>query len=984
MLTKFIRNLFFVLSLFTFITCRKQADVNPRWPEIEIQTKPWTRWWWHGSAVTKEGITAELEAYKKAGLGGVEITPIYGVYGAEEEFIDYLSPEWVDMLLYTLNEAARLGLGIDMATGTGWPFGGPWVSSEDACKNMVYKTWQLADGEQLKEPVIYEQEPFVRAIGNQVYETHGIYKVEGQKNKGTPEKPLLRKDADPIDITELKQPIESNDNLQLLAIDQARFKKKLPLQALMAYAENGEKINLTDKVDKNGVLNWTAPEGNWTLYAVFMGWHGKMVERAAPGGEGNVIDHFSKKALNDYLSKFDSALSGKNISSLRAFFNDSYEVDDARGSANFTPHLFDEFEKRKGYDLLDYLPALFGNDMEELNKRVLCDYRETISALILENFTKVWKEWAHEKGAIVRNQAHGSPANILDLYEVVDIPEMEGEDFLRIKMASSAANVSGKPLTSSESATWLNEHFQSDLSEIKKSLDRFMLSGVNHVFYHGTSYSPPSAPWPGRLFYAAVHLNPRNPLWNDFAALNHYAARCQSFLQNSRPDNDVLLYFPIYDRFSTPGNELIEHFDGVEDRQFGGTAFKESAEFMVENGYSFDYISDKQILKTDFAEGKITTTGGNEYQTLLVPHCDFMPLKTFEKLTALAQQGATVIAFKGLPEDVPGMSNLDERKKKFESLLDKTDAAVTIVDGVSEARTGKGKFLVGSNLDILLQKAGLRRESMIDQGLQFIRKKNKNGVIYFITNWGKGKTNGWVPLNTKARSAYLFNPMTDTYGKAAVRLAGDGTLETYLQLAPLETIIIEAYSSEVGGKAYPIYEQAGSPAPIQGKWEITFISGGPKLPENISADSLQSWTKFGGEAVKNFSGTASYSVDFDMPSGDFQFWKLDLGEVRESVVVVLNGQEIDTLIGTSFKTIVPGNLLKAKNTLTLKVSNLMANRIAYMDKNDIFWKKFYNVNFPARLAENRKNGIFDASNWAPSPSGLLGPVTMTPLKIRTF
>src|SRR5690606_8312950 len=155
-----------------------------------------------------------------------------------------------------------------------------------------------------------------------------------------------------------------------------------------------------------------------------------MVERAAPGGEGNVIDHFSATALRRYLSRFDSALKDTDLSKLRAFFNDSYEVDDARGAADWTPELFDEFIKRRGYDLREHLPALFGHASEDEYERVLSDYRETIYELIHDNFTTVWSEWAASKGRIVRNQAHGSPANIIDLYAAVDIPEMEGTDAL--------------------------------------------------------------------------------------------------------------------------------------------------------------------------------------------------------------------------------------------------------------------------------------------------------------------------------------------------------------------------------------------------------------------------------------------------------------------------------------------------------------------------------------------------------------------------
>ena len=318
---------------------RQQTALD--WPAITRQNKPWTRWWWLGSIVDKQNLTTEMEKYKKAGLGGVEITPIYGVKGYESRFIDYLSPGWMEMFEHTLKEAERLDLGVDLATGNGWPFGGPWVPDEDACKNFVHKTWSLKGGERLSEAVSFMQGPLVRAVGRRV------------------------------SIEEVKHPISSNTNLQQLALDQVRFQKPLALQVLMAFSDTGAKENLTAKVGRDGRLDWTAPSGNWTLYAVFQGQHGKMVERAGPGGEGNVIDHFSSSALKNYLSRFDQALAGRNSKSLRAWFNDSYEVDDAEGESAWTPNFLAEFKRRRGYDLSEQLPALFGKDSPENNGRVL-------------------------------------------------------------------------------------------------------------------------------------------------------------------------------------------------------------------------------------------------------------------------------------------------------------------------------------------------------------------------------------------------------------------------------------------------------------------------------------------------------------------------------------------------------------------------------------------------------------------------------------
>ena len=589
----------------------------PDWPPATAETRPWTRFWWMGSSVDAAGLRAALEAYQQVGLGGVEITPIYGVRGFEDRFVPYLSPQWVERLETALAEARRLGLGVDMATGTGWPFGGPWVGADDACKTIAHETYRVNGGERLAEAVRFRQKPLLRAVG------------------------------DPIDIGRLVEPVEANPNLQALALDQVRFPRDLPLHVLMAYSDRGEVVDLTARVGGDGRLDWTAPPGTWTLHALFLGDHGKLVERAAPGGEGNVIDHFAAAAIRSYLRRFDEAFAGRPLDGLRAFFNDSYEVDDAAGQSDWTPLLFDEFQKRRGYDLRRELPALFATDGSERSARVLVDYRETLSDLLLDGFTTEWRSWAGRRGKLVRNQAHGSPASILDLYAASDIPETEGLGLYRVKWASSAANVTGKRLVAAEAATWLGEHFVSTLADVRAAVDRYFVGGVNHVVYHGTAYSPPGEPWPGWLFYASVHFQPSNTWWSDLAALNRYVTRVQSFLQSGRPDNDVLLYFPFHDALAVRGPGLLRHF-GDERRDLPGTPFDAAFDTLQGRGFGFDFVSDRLLRGVKVKDGGLQTNGG-DYRALVLPAARFVPLETFAHALDLARAGATVIAYRGLP-----------------------------------------------------------------------------------------------------------------------------------------------------------------------------------------------------------------------------------------------------------------------------------------------------------------------------------------------
>ena len=931
-----------LLAFISTFFCSAKGQNLSEWPPVNNVTHPWTRWWWHGSAVTKKDLNMNMEELKNAGFGGVEVTAIYGTKGYEKEDISFFSPEWMNVFKYTLDEGQKLGLGIDLANASGWPFGGPWVSADDACKEVRYKTYSLKSGERLNEKVEFIQEPMVSAVGHKV------------------------------DISEVKYPISSNNNLQELALDQVRFKKELPLQALIAYSEKGEIIDITNNVKEDGTLDWTAPNGSWKLYGVFLGWHGKQVERASKGGEGNVIDHFSEKAVKDYLGYFDKNAKNVQLKGIRAFFNDSYEVDDSEGEADWTPLFFEEFKKYRGYDLKRYLPALFGKDSEEMNDRVLCDYRETISDLLLNKFTEVWKQWSRKYNAVIRNQAHGSPANILDLYAASDIPETEGESALRMKMATSAGHVSGKPLISAEAATWLNEHFLTTLSEVKKSFDRYFANGVNHLVYHGTPYSPLDAEWPGWLFYASVHFAPTNTWWEDLKTINSYVTNCQSFLQSSKPANDILLYFPIYDAWSERGKSMLEHFGGRDEALTKGLG-----EMLLSNGYTFDYISDKQIEQLTVNNNKILSNGA-EYKTIVIPDCKYIPLATIQKVMSLAKEGAEIILQNDFPKDVPGLNNLKQRREDYRKL--KNEIRFTSMGNIEVSKTGSGKLFKGNDIKSILNEAEIYPEQMAQNGLWFSRVNRKEGICYFISNWSGKDIDQWIQVHSSGKEAVLFNPMNKQTGKAEIRNLNDSYAEVYIKLNKGETLILQWYPAEQNIKDYKFYEKTNDVMNIDGEWEIDFVKGGPELPGSYTTKKLESWTKHSDE-LKWFSGTVSYKTTFKKPGFKADAYMLSLGKVCESADVYLNGIKLATLVGPEFQVTIEGTKLKDTNNLEVQVTNLMANRIIYMDKNGINYKKFYNVNFaPHDRKDMDENGLFTAKNWKPLESGLIGPVKLIGLK----
>lgn len=919
------------------------------WPEVTRTTKPWTRWWWPASAVGKSDIDTMLQDYQTANLGGMEVTTIYGVRGSEDKFLEYLTPEWMDLFTYTLEEADKRDMGIDLANASGWPFGGPWVTPDYACRYLAYKTYDLKGGESLDEKVEFIQEPILRTVGKKA------------------------------NWEDMKFPVVANDDLQEYAFDQVRYPVPLPLMAITATNKaSKETIDLTSKMSADGKLDWTAPEGDWQLCAMFLGWHGKMVERAGPGGEGDVIDHFSGEAIERYLKKFDEAFKGYDVSKIRYYFNDSYEVDDAQGDSDWTENFFEEFKARRGYDLLPHMTTFLGLDgNKDEEARLLFDYRTTIGELLLEKYSTLWQKWAAAQGKGIRNQAHGSPANIMDLYGVSDVPETEGRSIVGMKTASSAAHVTDKPLTSCEAATWLNEHFMSTLGDVKTSIDTYLLSGVNHVFYHGTCLSPDDAIWPGWLFYAAVHFQPTNSFWTDFGEFNNYVTRCQSFLQAGKPDNDILLFFDSTDLLSEGGQQRrLFHMSQHTPVQ---SAIGKTATYLYDKGYTWDFISDKMVQESvDAKKGNIVTKGGAVYKTIIVPECDKMVFDTFQKLMNMAKKGATIMVEHALPGDVPGLSDLESNRAALKKL--KESLKFSTVNGVQVAKCGKGYVYVSDDLDAMFTLAGISREKMYALGLQCIsRVKEDGGKYYFIKNASAQTVCTWVPVDDEFASAGIYNPMSGEFGYGKVRKADDGSMEVFMKLVPDESILLETFKAAGEGAEYKFYEACGDSDAVSGEWVLNFTKGGPVLPASKSLAATGSWTSYGKD-YEIFSGSGTYTTTLPAREGA-EAYVIDLGDVHESAAVYFNGEYLGTVFKKPYAVKLSAEQAAKGGQLQVVVSNSMENRIADMDRKGIEWRIFYNANIQARLPQDRgKDGFFTAAGWGVKPSGLIGPVTVTPVK----
>ena len=433
------------------------------------------------------------------------------------------------------------------------------------------------------------------------------------------------------------------------------------------------------------------------------------------------------------------------------------------------------------------------------------------------------------------------------------------------KFASSAAHVSGRPLASAESFTWLGEHFSATLNEIKQAADRMFLAGINHLIYHGTAYSPANVTWPGWEFYASNEFNSRNAFWRDLPAFNQYVARVQSFMQAGEPDSDVLLYWPIWDSWHAESKSRMD-FRVHNPLWFHDRPFGRLARTLHESGIAVDYVSDRQLARNISVRGGHIRSPGAGYSAIVVPSTEHMPPETLARLIALARDGATVIFVGGLPPDVPGFAELTKRRAQLAA----SSREITWnaqKDGIRTARVGKGRTLTGDEIEPLLASAGVRRDHLAEQPELHVIRRTTTGSRaterqYFAL--AARRIDRWVPLTGNPSGVTVMDPMLGRSGVGQMRTA-NGQTEMYVQLDSGQSLILRTFSKKVSGTPWPYSRPQGNAVALNGTWGVSFVDGGPVLPRAFSSDSLVAWTGRGDADADRFAGTARYAITFDAP-----------------------------------------------------------------------------------------------------------------------
>jgi alpha-L-rhamnosidase len=663
------------------------------------------------------------------------------------------------------------------------------------------------------------------------------------------------------------------------------------------------------------------------------------VKRPAVGAEGWVLNHYDTAALQAHFKAVgEPMLKALAKTPPYAIFSDSLEVYNSDWTGNFMA----EFQKRRGYDLTPYLPALAG-DLGPQTRAIRHDWGQTLSELCEDRYLQPLNAWARAHGTKFRSQTYGIPPVTLSSQRFVDLPEGEGTQWKRFsttRWASSANHLYGRPVTSSETWTWLHSPvFRATPLDMKAEADLHFLQGVNQLVAHGWPYTPPSIPEPGWRFYAAAVFNQHNPWWIVMPDITTYLQRISWILRQGTPATDVAVYLPTHDAFA--GFALGR--DSV-NQSMEGLIGPNLVPAILDAGYNFDFTDDSAIAAK-----------GITHKVLIVANVERIPLATYRKISEYAAKGGHVIFTKRLPFLAPGLRDegATPQIREISAKFQLTEEA-KLADALHAAHPAD--FTVPPDVGV-------------------VHRKLPYSDIYFIANTANRPVKGNAAFRVQGLQAAWWDPFTGKTSKA----------EMTLDLAPYESRVL-VFSKEAAPAIPAMSGSAIPPVDVSTNWSVKF----PDAPA-MRMSALKPWTD--DEARKFYSGTATYDRIVAAPpamlrSGQRVF--LNFGEgtvvdpaserrapsgmrawlespVREAAQVFVNGKAAGAVWKAPFEVEITGLLKPGDNAIRVVVANLALNVLAkgplpdYKELNAKYGEKFQ---------------AQDMESVRSLPSGMVGPVKL--------
>jgi hypothetical protein len=724
--------------------------------------KPQTWWHWMNGNITKTGITADLEAMKRIGLGGATIVNVDS--GIPHGPVNFMSAEWRDDFKFAMQEANRLGLEMCVENCAGWSSsGGPWNTVTNAMQRLTTSEMRVTG------PTNFS------AVLPQPTTTLDYY-----RDIAVLAFPALDAGAT---IANFDAKDGRNGRAVLSSLNVG--------ESTAGAIQKRKIVDLTSKLTADGKLNWRVPAGQWVILRLGYTPTGAKNHPAPIEGTGLECDKFSKAALDAHWNGFMQKilddigpLAGKTLDSSLV---DSYEV----GGQNWTENFRAEFQKRRGYDPLKFLPSFTGRvvDSPAVSERFLWDVRRTIADLFAENYYGHFAELCRQHGLKNASEPYTGPFESLQSGAPADIVMGEfwsgsqGEP--SVKLAASIAHIYGKTIVGAESFTatpengrWLNDPYS-----LKALGDLMYCWGLNRYTFHRYAMQPWTNRWPGMTMGQwGFHFERTVTWWDEGKPWIDYITHCEFLLQQGRAVQDAA------------------YFDG------------ESAPVVIRTGnpalpagYDYDAVNADVLLRgATVKNGRLTLASGASYAVLVLPPDDVnMTPQTLQRIRDLVRAGATVVG--PHPQHSPSLAGYPKCDAQVEKLAAELWGKC---DGshVLENSLGKGRIVWGKSLTDVFAEQNLKPDFEFHgasgathlaythrvAGLPGRSFEAKAGAtdIYFVSNQRRQFDSAECTFRVSGKTPELWHPETGVIEPAPVWSAQDGRTTVRLDFEPAGSVFV--------------------------------------------------------------------------------------------------------------------------------------------------------------------------------------------------
>jgi hypothetical protein len=915
-------------------------------------------WWWLNGNTTEATITRDLTEMSRKGFGGVLLVDADGSSQEGNEQVlpgpTFGSPGWVRLYLHALKIAAALHLEVTLNATSGWNLGGPNVTPAQATKLLTWSRTEVGDtGFDGVLPLPPVKNDFYRQIAVLAYPlAHGA-PLPGDPGSGRSAISALQ-----LKTAARETGISMPPSEPLL--------EDVPASPGEEDADLRDVVDLTAQTDATGKINWQPPsKGLWEILRIGYTDSGATVSTSSGAWQGLAIDYLDRGAFDAFWDRTIAPLLNESRpylgTTLRYLATDSWEL----GGTNWTDRFAAEFRNRRGYDPVCYLPIVAGRIIEDraTSNRFLNDLRRTVGDLVTDHYDH-FSARAREYGLGTQCESggpHGAPVDALETFRTSSIPQTEywaesnehrssDQDRFFTKEVASAADIYGKKIASDEGMTSMGPQWSESLAtDLKPSFDRALTEGMNRLVWHEFTSIPASTGLPGNEYFAGTHINPNITWWNQSNDFFLYLNRSQFLMQQGHAVDDVLYFY---------GDQVPDF-----------VRLKRDDPAHIEPGYDYDVTDEDALLHTLAVHaGAITTPAGNQYRLLILPASRRLSLPALERIESYVKQGGNIAG--PLPIGPTGI--VDENTLQQFAVL-----AHDLWGDCSQTSHAYGAGLVFCDTDT---RSALRQLKLppdfedSSAALDYVHRRDGSKDIYFVRNGSSSSVDANVALRVTGRQPELWNALDGTVEPQDRYQVANGVTTLPLHLAAYGSIFVvfehpaASHSNSVTANSL----QATSTELPANQWAISFQqnrgapSGAQKLP------SLASWTESKDPGIRYFSGTATYSTQFNSTRAAGDQIVLALTDLREICTVRVNGKPTGTIWAKPYQLDITAGVKPGVNTLEMDVTNLWPNRIIGDAQ-------------PSNTHAYTKTNIRKYTANSPLlPSGLIGPVSIEIIHAATM